>query len=150
MNPLLISLGSTLIDRILPDEAAKATAKAELMRAEQDGDLRELETRLQVMLAEAKSADPWTSRARPTFMYVFYLILLANCFVIPILGLMVEPEILVAYYANLATGLQALPTELWVLFGTAFTGYTVSRSYDKKQVLQGGASTVEKVLGRLR
>ena len=35
-----------------------------------------LETQLQAIVAEASSADPWTSRARPNFLYVMYILLL--------------------------------------------------------------------------
>ena len=35
-----------------------------------------IEAQLQAIVAEANSADPWTSRARPSFLYVMYILLL--------------------------------------------------------------------------
>ena len=46
MNPLLLSglfdLGKGLIDRVLPDPAAKAAAQLELLKMQQAGDLAQL------------------------------------------------------------------------------------------------------------
>lgn len=146
MNPLLIALGSKLIDRFIPDEKHAAEAKVELIEAEQRGELAHLDAQMQIMLAEAKSADPWTSRARPSFMYVFYVILIMNCLVIPILGIWNQAEMM-AYYTNLKSGMEAIPTELWALFGTCFTGYTLSRSYDKNAILQSKRTVAERLGG---
>ena len=62
-----------LLDDVIETDAEKASAKAKLMKLVQDGDLKEMETRLSAILAEANSKDPWTSRARPSFMYVIYI-----------------------------------------------------------------------------
>ncbi len=35
-----------------------------------------IRTRMTAIVAEANSADPWTSRARPSFLYVMYALLL--------------------------------------------------------------------------
>lgn len=147
MNPLLLSLGGKLIDKFIPDKEAQAKAKMGLIEAEQRGELAHLNAQMEIIVAEAKSADPWTSRARPTFMYVFYLILLSNCFVMPLIGIFYV-ESMTAYYTNLGTGLKALPTELWALFGTAFTGYTLSRSYDKGQIIKQKKTIKEALLDR--
>lgn len=135
MAPLLLGLGAQLIDRFFPDEESKAKAKVDLINAEQKGELAHLDSQMRIIVAEAKSADPWTSRARPTFMYVFYAILIVNCLMIPMIGLW-KPEIMALFYENMKLGLEAIPTELWTLFGVAFTGYTASRSYDKKQIMK--------------
>jgi len=119
-----------------------------LIEAEQKGELAQLNSQMEIIVAEAKSSDPWTSRARPSFMYVFYVILLSNCFLMPLLGIF-HPETMAAYYANLKLGLEAMPTELWALFGVAFTGYTASRSYDKKQLAVQKQSAGQSLLSKL-
>lgn len=121
------------IDKIFPDPEQKANAKALLMQAQVNGDLATLNAEMQVMLAEAKSQDKWTSRARPSFLYVIYLMILTA---IP-MGVIyaVDPQLA----ANITTGVQAwlaaIPKELWTLFGMGYLGYVGGRTYDKKKVL---------------
>jgi len=45
-----------------------------------------MQVSLSAILAEANSADPWTSRARPTFLYVIYGIILL-CVIGAIIGI---------------------------------------------------------------
>ena len=66
-----------LIDRVIPDPAAKAAAAMELQRMQQAGEFKQLEAELQmaqmqadVNKVEAGSADPFTSRWRPCVGYV--------------------------------------------------------------------------------
>ena len=147
INSFLVAMGTRLIDRFIPDETEATKAKVDLIQAEQNGELAHLDAQMQIMLAEAKSSDPWTSRARPSFMYVFYLILITNCMIIPIIGIW-QPQAMTTYYANLKLGLDAIPTELWTLFGVAFTGYTASRSYDKAQIISKKKTLLEQVFNR--
>ena len=69
LGPVLGKLGGELIDNLFETEAEKSAAKAKLVNL----DLKKYEIQMSAIVAEAKSADPWTSRARPTFLYVFYL-----------------------------------------------------------------------------
>lgn len=118
---------ASLIDKIIPDPKARDAAKLELIKLQGGQDLEKLRTQLSAVLAEAQSADPWTSRARPSFLYVIYALLLWS---IP-MGLIaaVEPEIA----ANIARGMNAylngLPEPLYALFGTGYLGYTVARQW---------------------
>lgn len=138
MDPLTIGavlgVGEKLIDKFLPDPEAKAKAKAELFEMQQRGELEELETRMSAILAEARSSDPWTSRARPSFLYVVYAMILAS---IP-MGVLhaFAPDVAV----NVATGMKhwlaAIPEEMWWLFGVGYTGYTAARSADKRGMLR--------------
>lgn len=43
---------------------------------QQNGELSMVQTQLSAIIAEASSPDPWTSRARPNFLYVVYILLL--------------------------------------------------------------------------
>ena len=80
IDPITLSgifgIGTKIIDKVLPDQEQKAKAKLELLQMQQSGDLDELKIQLSAIIAEAQSADPWTSRARPSFLYVVYVLLL--------------------------------------------------------------------------
>ena len=82
------------------------------------------------MVAEASSPDPWTSRARPAFLYVMYVMILSA---IP-MGIVyaVDPTIADNVAKGFGTWLTAIPSELYALFGVGYTGYAVMRTYDKK------------------
>jgi len=77
--PLLDSLLGPItgiIDRIIPDKDARDRAKLELIRLQGTQEMELLQTRLSAIVAEAGSSDPWTSRARPSFLYVMYALIL--------------------------------------------------------------------------
>lgn len=65
-----------LIDKIIPDPRARDAAKLELIKLQGSQEMETLRTQMAAILAEAQSADPWTSRARPSFLYVIYAIIL--------------------------------------------------------------------------
>lgn len=128
----ILGIGGKLIDKLFPDPVEKAKAQAELARMAQDGELRELEVRMSAIMAEAKSADPWTSRARPGFLYVMYAMILAA---VPIGILSVfNPAAANAIADGLKAWLSAIPEEMWWLFGAGYLGYTGARSIDKKGI----------------
>ena len=52
------------IDKIWPNPNDEAAAKVALLKATSDAAIAKLQAANAVMLAEAQSADPWTSRAR--------------------------------------------------------------------------------------
>lgn len=62
-----------LVDELFTSEEERAAAKLKLMQMEQEGGLKELQISMSAILAEANSEDPWTSRARPSFLYVIYI-----------------------------------------------------------------------------
>lgn len=118
-----------LIDKIIPDPKARDAAKLELIKLEGTKELERIRTQLSAIVAEAQSPDPWTSRARPSFLYVMYALLL---WAIP-MGLIgaVQPE----FAANIARVMNAyltgLPEPLYALFGTGYLGYTAARQWGK-------------------
>ena len=120
---------ATLIDKIIPDPKARDAAKLELIKLQGGQEMETLRTQLSAILAEAQSSDPWTSRARPSFLYVIYAMIL---WAIP-MGLIaaVRPEAA----AQIATGMNAylngLPEPLYALFGTGYLGYTAARQWGK-------------------
>lgn len=127
----ILDVGGKLIDKLIPDPTEKAKAQLELLRLQQEGQFKEVEIAMSAIIAEAKSSDPWTSRARPSFLYVMYAMILAS---IP-MGILsaFRPELAVAVAAGMQAWLSAVPNELWAVFGIGYTGYTVARSaWDKK------------------
>jgi hypothetical protein len=127
----VVDLLSKGLDRIFPDKADRERAKLALWQAQQDGQLKELEISMSAIIAEANSQDPWTSRARPSFMYVMYTLLLAA---IPMgfLGA-VDSGIAGSVTAGFQAWLAALPEELWWLFGAGYLGYAGARTFEKKK-----------------
>lgn len=132
----ILGIGDKLIDKIFPDKQQAAEAKLKLMQLEQAGELEELQVRMSAIIAEAKSNDPWTSRARPTFMYVIYVMILAS---IP-MGIVsaFNPEMATAIAEGMKAWLGSIPDGLWATFGIGYTGYSVARSIDKKNVIKNG------------
>jgi len=125
----IVGVGLKIIDKVIPDPAQRDAAKLELMKQQQAGALDEMKTSLSAIITEGASADPWTSRARPTFLYIMYgVILLA--FSGGIIGIWFPAQVAQAA-DNIAKLLAAIPDSLWWLFGAGYLGYTGARSFDK-------------------
>ena len=120
-----------VLDKVIPDPAQKAQAAIEMESLKQSGEFKELDSAMQAILAEANSQDPWTSRARPSFMYVFYFILLALVIAAPIIGVF-KPAEMKAFFENVKFGFEAVPEALWWTFSAGYLGYTTARTYEKK------------------
>jgi hypothetical protein len=120
---------ASIIDKIIPDKAARERAKLELIRLEGTHELETVKAQLSAIVAEADSADPWTSRARPSFLYVMYLILL---WALP-MGVIAafRPEAAHDIAAGMNAYLNGLPEPLYALFGTGYLGYTAARQWGK-------------------
>lgn len=82
---------------------------------------KEIEAASANIRAEAQSGDTYTSRARPTFLYLIYCVLAWNYMLIPII--------------QLAKGQPPapinLPGDLITLFGMGYLGYVHSRGREK-------------------
>ena len=118
-----------LIDKIIPDPQARDRAKLELLKLQGDQEAQAISRQMEAILAEARSADPWTSRARPSFLYVMYVLMLWS---IP-MGLIAaaNPATATAISAGMTAYLRGLPSELYTLFGTGYLGYTAARAWGK-------------------
>ena len=118
---------TAIIDKVIPDPKARDAAKLELLKLQGSQEMNLLQTQLSAIVAEANSQDPWTSRARPSFLYVMYTLIL---WALP-MGLLAafRPDAA----AKIATGMNAylsgLPEPLYALFGTGYLGYTVARQW---------------------
>ena len=118
-----------LLDRIVADPQAREAARRALADPATATDVERATAEIAALLAEARSDDRWTSRARPSFLYVMYALLLWS---IP-LGLIaaVRPALAHAIAAGMSGYLAALPEPLYALFGTGYLGYTVARQWGK-------------------
>jgi hypothetical protein len=118
-----------LLDRIIPDPKARDAAKLELIKADNAQALDQVKAQMAAIVAEAQSADPWTSRARPSFLYVMYVLLLWS------IPMGVIAAIRPALATDIAHGMNAylagIPEPLYALFGTGYLGYTVARQWGK-------------------
>ena len=118
-----------LIDKVIPDPEARDRAKLELLKLEASREIDSIQVQLSAILAEAQSVDPWTSRARPAFLYVMYALLLWSIPMGMIAG--VRPELAEAIARGITAYLNGLPEPLYALFGTGYLGYTLARSWGK-------------------
>ena len=120
---------SKLLDKIIPDPQARDRAKLELIKLQGDQEMQAIGVQMEAIIAEAKSADPWTSRARPSFLYVMYTLIL---WAIP-MGLIAaaDPQLAHGIGDGMTSYLRGLPEELYALFGTGYLGYTAARTWGK-------------------
>lgn len=118
-----------IIDKIIPDPKARDAAKLELIKLQGGQEMEAMKAQLSAIVAEAQAADPWTSRARPSFLYVMYALLL---WAIP-MGLIaaVQPSMAEGIARGMTAYLRGLPEELYALFGTGYLGYTAARAWGK-------------------
>ena len=120
---------AAIIDKIIPDPKARDEAKLKLLALQGSQEMEQVKTQISAIMAEAQSPDPWTSRARPSFLYVMYALLL---WAIP-MGLIAaaQPQMAKDIAAGMDAYLAGIPEPLYALFGTGYLGYTVARSWGK-------------------
>ncbi len=125
----LIGPLAKIIDKVIPDKEARERAKLELLRLEGSQEMELIQARLQAIVAEAQSSDPWTSRARPSFLYVMYAMIL---WALP-MGVLAafNPAAAREIAAGINAYLNGLPEPLYALFGTGYLGYTAARQWGK-------------------
>lgn len=100
-------------------------AQIALEKNAQDELARETEAASANIRAEATTGDKYTSRARPSFVYVVLVILVSNYILFPLTG---KTPLL-------------FPDALFWLFGSCLLGYTGARTWEKVTVFgQQGAN----------
>lgn len=126
----ILGIGKTILDKVVSDKSQRDEFTLKLLQLEQEGAFKPEELRYQAITTEGASADKWTSRARPSFLYVIYFVILMA---FP-MGILHACNPLLS--ANITEGVQiwlnAVPMALWELFGAGYLGYTASRSFDKR------------------
>jgi len=118
-----------ILDKVIPDPLARDRAKLELVKLQGDQEMAAIGAQMQAIVAEAQSADPWTSRARPSFLYMMYALIL---WAVP-MGLIsaADPAMADGIARGMASYLRGIPDELYTLFGTGYLGYTAARTWGK-------------------
>ena len=118
-----------LLDKLIPDTKARDEAKLKLLELQGSQEMEATKTQISAIMAEAGSADPWTSRARPSFLYVMYALLL---WALP-MGLIAaaQPQMAKDIAGGMNAYLNGIPEPLYALFGTGYHGYTVARQWGK-------------------
>ena len=118
-----------LVDDLFTSDQEREEAKRKLLSDRGRQRLAEHAQKMSAILAEAQSPDPWTSRARPAFFYVMYIYILSA---LPVgLAFAFAPTEARAITEGIGLFLDALPGELYALFGTGFLGYGAFRSWEK-------------------
>lgn len=82
-----------------------------------------------VAAAETASPDRYISRARPSFLYLMYGMILLS---LP-MGLLsaISAPVAAAITNGVKLWLNSLPDGLYALFGTGYLGYTAARQWGK-------------------
>lgn len=116
----LFTLGSQLVDRLFPDQTARDKAKLELLTMDRNGELEELKTRMQAIVAEAQS-ESWLARNwRPITMLSFVAIIVNNWVLYPYLKTF-----------GLDVVYLDVPVNVWEIIELGLGGYVIGRSGEK-------------------
>jgi len=116
----LLGIGEKIIDKVWPDPAKAAEAKAKLMQMASQGELDDMRIHMDAIVAEAKSEHTVTATWRPITMLVFVAIIANNYILAP--------------YINLLFGVDVqlpIPPQMWELLKIGLGGYVVGRSVEK-------------------
>lgn len=121
---------ATITDKIWPNPTEAEAAKIAEMKERTADAVALLDAQNRAANAEAASSDHWTSRARPSFMYVMYIMILWG---IP-MGILaaISPSTAVAVGEGFKAWLGAIPTTLWEIYGGCYAIYTWKRTDEKK------------------
>lgn len=110
------------------NELAKAQIQATVaqVRNEMEKELdqlyvQDLQNLRKEVTAELQNQDPYVRRSRPTFNYVFYVIIVLKFVLYPLLEGLFKLSI-----PNIV-----IPDQLWWVFGTGFIGYGYLRTVEK-------------------
>lgn len=126
MNPIVdtvVSSLSNLIDNFFPSEVDKAKAallKAQVITEMNTGIQKQIDSQVQVIVAEAQSANPLTSGWRPIMMLTFTAIVANNYILYPYLS---------AFWHG--APMLILPPDMWDLLKIGVGGYVIGRSVEK-------------------
>lgn len=126
----VLDTGYKIIDELFETDTEKAEAALKLESLRRSDKLETLRTSLSAINSEAQSNDPWTSRARPTFLYVMYTYMLLA----PLFGFLFffDPVLAAAVIEGFQMFLSAIPSEMWALFGAGYLGYAHYRTSEKR------------------
>lgn len=115
-----IIIGAIKKDPTLEKELARIELEHKKLAIKEAEGVRDL------FKAEIKSEDSYIRRARPTFLYMGYILIALD------LGILSLANAISAGFGGPAIPFAVLPREFYALFTIAFTGYTAARSVDKR------------------
>lgn len=123
--------GTKLIDKLFTSDTEKKAAQLQLLQLAQSGELETMKIQMSAIIAEAQSSDKWTSRARPMFLYMCYVLILSA---VP-MGIVAafDPGRATAISAGFESWLKAIPGELYALMGAGYLGYSGLRTREKEK-----------------
>lgn len=119
----------SVADKVIPDAAQREQFKIDVRRLNLDEIIEPAKVQLSAILEEARSADKWTSRARPSFLYVMYIMILFG-FPMGVLSVF-NPDAATQVANGMKAWLASIPDSLYTLFGVGYLGYTGARTWDK-------------------
>lgn len=122
----LLDIGGKVIDRIWPDPAQAASAKLELLKLQQSGELQQMAGQLAINQEEAKNPSIFVSGARPFILWVCG-VAFAYCSIVEPIARFVTT---VAFHYSGAYPVIDTNLTLQVLGG--LLGLGALRSWDKK------------------
>ncbi len=135
-----------------PDEKAKFMLEVENTLQRRESEIEqtirsELAAKSSVIIEELKQDDLYTKRARPSIIYMFLFFVFFNYCLVPLIQL----------WSNVPIKSFPVPEELWYLFGTVLSTYSLGRSVEKTgfrnkitSAITGSETTKEsRVLNRL-
>lgn len=124
------TVGDLVLTRAVKDPKAREKIRGDLAGAlavRQEAATTEI-----ARVAETGSVDPnpWTKKARPTFLYVVYIMIFGAIPFGALYGF--APDFSGRFVEGMSLFLKAIPDLAWYLFGSAYLGYSGLRSWDKK------------------
>lgn len=122
-------LAKSIREAITGEAILDPNKRAELLLKAQELEAAVMQAQYAIVLAESQSSDKWTSRGRPMFLYVIYIMLLMG---IP-MGVLAafSPATATAIAGGFQAWLKAIPSDLYALFGAGYLGYGAFRTVDK-------------------
>lgn len=112
----ILGVAETVIDKIFPDADERAKAKLKLHTLKQEGELKELEASMSVIVAEAQGHSAIQRNWRPITMLCFVAIIANNYILYPYLSL---------FWTD--APILELPPQMWDLLKIGIGGYIASR-----------------------
>lgn len=127
----VLTLGNSLIERLVPDKAAQAQAKAQLVQMQLQGEFTEIQGQLEINKVEAASNSIWVSGWRPAVGWVCATALAFDSVLRPFVNWST---------AILRHPINAAPLDMSTLIPLlgGLLGFGVMRSYDKAQGTDNG------------
>lgn len=121
----LIEIAGKVLDRVIPDKAARAEAKVKLTQEILKNEADFAQAAAQVIIAEAQGHSWMQRNWRPCLMFTIMGLLVWNGAAAPLIAAVFGVDL------PLLQAWQAIPTEMWTLLSIGVGGYIAGRSGEK-------------------